>query len=139
MVGGNVIIKCNDCLSMSLFSSIYIHFPYNRLFISFNFFSTLCIGLHAYSKKLNDSKRSLEHSQSRCSSQISNHICEVIFLSTVLVFTVEYKGHCLLDACRIADPSRVKKFISSDVVNFKHPYTGNTPLVRYTQLFVGTV
>ncbi|KAL1122657.1 hypothetical protein AAG570_002984 [Ranatra chinensis] len=40
----------------------------------------------------------------------------------------EYKGHCLLDACRQADPSRLKKLLSSDLVNFKHPYTGDTPL-----------
>ncbi|XP_026677687.1 tankyrase-like, partial [Diaphorina citri] len=42
----------------------------------------------------------------------------------------EFKGHCLLEACRQGDPSRVKKFLTSDVVNFKHPYTGDTPLVR---------
>ncbi|KAK7571104.1 hypothetical protein V9T40_014708 [Parthenolecanium corni] len=41
---------------------------------------------------------------------------------------LEYKGHSLLDACRIADPSRVKKYISPEVVNFVHPYTGNTPV-----------
>lgn len=40
----------------------------------------------------------------------------------------EFKGHCLLEACRQADPSRLKKFLTSDVVNFKHPYTGDTPL-----------
>ncbi|XP_014284779.1 poly [ADP-ribose] polymerase tankyrase isoform X1 [Halyomorpha halys] len=40
----------------------------------------------------------------------------------------EYKGHCFLDACRQADPSRLKKLISSEIVNFKHPYTGDTPL-----------
>ena len=40
----------------------------------------------------------------------------------------EYKGHCLLDACRHADPIKLKKYLSSDVVNFKHPYTGDTPL-----------
>ncbi|XP_024083143.1 tankyrase isoform X2 [Cimex lectularius] len=40
----------------------------------------------------------------------------------------EYKGHYLLDACRQADPSRLKKFLSSEIVNFKHPYTGDTPL-----------
>lgn len=40
----------------------------------------------------------------------------------------EFKGHCLLEGCRQADPSRVKKYLSSDIVNFKHPYTGDTPL-----------
>ncbi|KAK8741276.1 hypothetical protein OTU49_002592, partial [Cherax quadricarinatus] len=42
--------------------------------------------------------------------------------------TYEYKGHSLLEACRQADAARLKKFLSPDVVNFKHPYTGNTPL-----------
>uniref|UniRef100_A0A8D8SAP2 Poly [ADP-ribose] polymerase n=1 Tax=Cacopsylla melanoneura TaxID=428564 RepID=A0A8D8SAP2_9HEMI len=40
----------------------------------------------------------------------------------------EFKGHCLLEACRQADLSRVKKFLTSDVLNFKHPYNGDTPL-----------
>ncbi|BET01497.1 unnamed protein product [Nesidiocoris tenuis] len=40
----------------------------------------------------------------------------------------EYKGHYVLDACRQSDPSRLKKFLSSEIVNFKHPYTGDTPL-----------
>ncbi|RZF41139.1 hypothetical protein LSTR_LSTR010791 [Laodelphax striatellus] len=40
----------------------------------------------------------------------------------------EYKGHCLLEACRQGDPSRLKKYLSADVLNFKHPYTGDTAL-----------
>uniref|UniRef100_T1I1W7 Poly [ADP-ribose] polymerase n=1 Tax=Rhodnius prolixus TaxID=13249 RepID=T1I1W7_RHOPR len=40
----------------------------------------------------------------------------------------EYKGHYVLDSCRQADASRLKKFLSSEIVNFKHPYTGDTPL-----------
>ncbi|KAF0287606.1 Tankyrase-1 [Amphibalanus amphitrite] len=40
----------------------------------------------------------------------------------------EFKGHSLLEASRQADPARVKKFLSSDSVNFKHPHTGDTPL-----------
>ncbi|XP_049764090.1 poly [ADP-ribose] polymerase tankyrase isoform X3 [Schistocerca cancellata] len=40
----------------------------------------------------------------------------------------EFKGHCLLEAARQADPAKVKKYLSPDVVNFKHPYTGDTPL-----------
>ncbi|XP_015120588.1 poly [ADP-ribose] polymerase tankyrase [Diachasma alloeum] len=40
----------------------------------------------------------------------------------------EYKGHCLLDACRQADLVKLKKYSSADVINFKHPYTGDTPL-----------
>ena len=42
----------------------------------------------------------------------------------------EFKGHSLLEASRQADPARVKKFLSGDSVNFKHPHTGDTPLVR---------
>lgn len=34
----------------------------------------------------------------------------------------------MLEACRQADPPRVKKFLTTDMVNFKHPYTGDTPL-----------
>ncbi|KAL0269313.1 UNVERIFIED_CONTAM: hypothetical protein PYX00_007096 [Menopon gallinae] len=40
----------------------------------------------------------------------------------------EFKGHCLLEACRQTDPAKVKKYLSSDMVNFKHPYTGDTPI-----------
>ncbi|KAJ9596393.1 hypothetical protein L9F63_012556 [Diploptera punctata] len=40
----------------------------------------------------------------------------------------EFKGHCLLEAARQADPAKVKKYLAPDVVNFKHPYTGDTPL-----------
>ncbi|XP_065348135.1 poly [ADP-ribose] polymerase tankyrase [Cloeon dipterum] len=42
--------------------------------------------------------------------------------------TYEYKGHCLLEACRQADPVKVKKFLSQEVVDFKHPFNGDTPL-----------
>jgi tankyrase len=34
-----------------------------------------------------------------------------------------------LEAARQADPAKVKKYLAPDVVNFKHPYTGDTPLV----------
>ncbi|GIY15533.1 poly polymerase tankyrase-2 [Caerostris extrusa] len=40
----------------------------------------------------------------------------------------EYKGHCLLEAARLADPARVKKYLSLDIINFKHPFTHDTPL-----------
>ncbi|XP_067002471.2 poly [ADP-ribose] polymerase tankyrase [Anabrus simplex] len=40
----------------------------------------------------------------------------------------EFKGHCLLEAARQADPAKVKKYLSADIVNFKHPYSGDTPL-----------
>lgn len=40
----------------------------------------------------------------------------------------EYKGHCALDACRQADIPRLKKNLTTETVNFVHPYTGDTPL-----------
>lgn len=39
----------------------------------------------------------------------------------------EFKGHSLLEGCRQADVARVKKYL--EVVNFKHPYSGDTALV----------
>lgn len=33
-----------------------------------------------------------------------------------------------MDACRQADLTKLKKYLSQEVVNFKHPYTGDTPL-----------
>lgn len=42
---------------------------------------------------------------------------------------VEYKGHRLLDNAKQADVGHVKKQVSSDLVNFKHPFTGDTALV----------
>ena len=38
----------------------------------------------------------------------------------------EFKGHSILEGCRQADLARVKKYL--EVVNFKHPYTGETAL-----------
>ncbi|XP_076345953.1 tankyrase isoform X1 [Tachypleus tridentatus] len=40
----------------------------------------------------------------------------------------EFKGHNLLEATRQCDPARVKKYLCSEVVNFKHPFTGDSPL-----------
>ncbi|XP_025094753.1 tankyrase-1-like isoform X2 [Pomacea canaliculata] len=40
----------------------------------------------------------------------------------------EYKGHSLLEGARQADLARVKKYLSVDVVNFKHPYNGDSAL-----------
>ncbi|XP_058447048.1 poly [ADP-ribose] polymerase tankyrase [Malaya genurostris] len=42
--------------------------------------------------------------------------------------TYEYKGHCVLDACRQADIQRLKKNLTAETVNFVHPYSGDTPL-----------
>lgn len=44
------------------------------------------------------------------------------------LLSYEFKGHSLLEAARQADPARLKKFLSADVVGFKHPYTGDTAL-----------
>lgn len=40
----------------------------------------------------------------------------------------EYRGHQLLDACKHGDITKLKKFLSSESVNFKHPFSGDTPL-----------
>ena len=47
----------------------------------------------------------------------------------------EFKGHCLLDAARQADVTRLKKYLSSDSVNFKHPFCGDTALVSASLKF----
>jgi tankyrase len=43
-------------------------------------------------------------------------------------FSDEYKGIQLLDACRQCDIPRIKKFLTSQTVNFVHPFTGDSPL-----------
>lgn len=40
----------------------------------------------------------------------------------------EYKGHCLLDAIVLGESTKVKKYLSQESINFKHPFTGATPL-----------
>jgi len=40
----------------------------------------------------------------------------------------EYRGHSLLEAARQADVAKVKKFLCSETVNFKDPYTGDSAL-----------
>lgn len=50
-------------------------------------------------------------------------------VSVVCIMSVEYKGHRLLDTAKQADVGHVKKQVSSDLVNFKHPFTGETALV----------
>lgn len=40
----------------------------------------------------------------------------------------EYKGHGMLNAIRQGDVPRLKKNLTADIVNFVHPYTGDTPL-----------
>lgn len=44
----------------------------------------------------------------------------------LIFFPDEYKGHCLLEAARQADTTKIKKYLTPDIINFKHPYTGDT-------------
>uniref|UniRef100_A0A182UH31 Poly [ADP-ribose] polymerase n=1 Tax=Anopheles melas TaxID=34690 RepID=A0A182UH31_9DIPT len=48
-------------------------------------------------------------------------------------FADEYKGHCVLDACRQADIQRLKKNLTTETVNFVHPYSGDTPVHAVAQ------
>ncbi|XP_063992926.1 poly [ADP-ribose] polymerase tankyrase [Diachasmimorpha longicaudata] len=64
--------------------------------------------------------------QLNCHSKSAIDVAPTAELQERLAY--EYKGHCLLDACRQADLVKLKKYLSADVVNFKHPYTGDTPL-----------
>lgn len=43
-----------------------------------------------------------------------------------MFFLDEYKGHLLLEAARQADNTKLKKYLTADIVGFKHPYTGDT-------------
>ncbi|XP_054166448.1 poly [ADP-ribose] polymerase tankyrase-2-like [Oppia nitens] len=40
----------------------------------------------------------------------------------------EYKGHCLLDAILQGEITKVKKCLTPEITNFKHPFTGDSPL-----------
>ncbi|XP_071867042.1 tankyrase isoform X2 [Bombus fervidus] len=64
--------------------------------------------------------------QLNCHSKSAIDVAPTLELQERL--TYEYKGHCLLDACRQADLTKLKKYLSQEVLNFKHPYTGDTPL-----------
>jgi len=48
------------------------------------------------------------------------------FVFNIIEITDEYKGHLLLEAARQADSTKLKKYLSADLVGFKHPYTGDT-------------
>lgn len=41
---------------------------------------------------------------------------------------LEFKGHSLLEAIIQGELTKVKKYLTSEIVNFKHPFTGDTPL-----------
>ena len=49
----------------------------------------------------------------------------------------EFKGHCLLEGARQADAARVKKHLCTEVVNFKHPYSGDAALVSGRAPIIG--
>jgi len=42
----------------------------------------------------------------------------------------EFKGHSLLQAAREADIAKAKKSLALEIINFKHPHTHETALVR---------
>jgi len=61
-------------------------------------------------------------------NKVGGNQIQIIIILTVIFFADEFKGHCLLESCRQADVARLKKYLSSDSVTFKHPYTGDTAL-----------
>lgn len=44
------------------------------------------------------------------------------------MFSVEYKGHLVLEAARQADTAKLKKYLTPDIINFKHPYSNDSAL-----------
>lgn len=56
---------------------------------------------------------------------------KIIFINILYYYFYadEFKGYCLLEACRLADVSKVKKLLSSDIAKFKHYFTGDTAFV----------
>ncbi|KAG8040195.1 hypothetical protein G9C98_000765 [Cotesia typhae] len=64
--------------------------------------------------------------QLNCHGKSAIDVAPTLDLQEKLAY--EYKGHCLLDACRQADPAKFKKYLTPDLVNFKHPLTGDTAL-----------
>lgn len=45
-----------------------------------------------------------------------------------LTFNLFASGHTLLEACRQGDPQKVKKAYAPEIVNFRHPFSQDTPL-----------
>lgn len=54
----------------------------------------------------------------------------------VFLFKDEFKGHSLLQAARESDVARIKKHLSLETVNFKHPQTHETALVISQDLLI---
>ncbi|XP_050397840.1 poly [ADP-ribose] polymerase tankyrase-1 [Patella vulgata] len=59
-----------------------------------------------------------------CHSKSAIDVCPTRELQERLQY--EYKGHSLLEGARQADLTRVKKYLTSETVNFKHPYSGDS-------------
>lgn len=62
----------------------------------------------------------------------------ILIVAAWFLSSVEYKGHRLLESAKQADVGHVKKQISSELVNFKHPFSGDTALVGFISLVVVT-
>jgi hypothetical protein len=60
-----------------------------------------------------------------------------LITSNVMWPSDEYKGQRLLESAKQADVAHVKKQLSSEIVNFKHPLTGDTALVSATHPGLG--
>lgn len=61
-----------------------------------------------------------------CHSKTAIDICPSKELQEKI--TIEYKSHCLMEAVLQGESAKVKKYITAETVNFKNPFTGNTPL-----------
>ena len=51
--------------------------------------------------------------------------CFVLFY-----ISVEFKGHQLLEAAKSCDSAKLKKHITPEIINFQHPLTLESSLVR---------
>lgn len=57
---------------------------------------------------------------------------EILKIFLLFVCSDEFKGHSLLQAAREADMAKAKKTLALEIINFKHPHTHETALVRCT-------
>lgn len=89
--------------------------------------------INCHSKSAIDlaSTRELQERLSCKNQRLKN---QILFLNTH-IFADEFKGHCLMESCRIADVSKVKKLLNSDIAKFKHPLTGDTVFVSYEYIY----
>lgn len=46
-----------------------------------------------------------------------------------ILFLDEFRGHSLLEGARQGELTKVRKYLTSETVNFKHPYSGDTAMV----------